>query len=57
MTAHMSLEQCVEFFRVQDLSKCREIHLLHLSAENSDEELFKKTIQEVTGKPVWVAPA
>ena len=55
MAAHMSLEQCVKFFEAQDLSRCREIHLLHLSRENSDAALFRRRIQEVTSKPVFVA--
>jgi len=57
MAAHMSLENCIRFFQAQDLSKCRCIHLLHLSADNSDEEMFKRTIQEIAGKPVFVCEA
>lgn len=29
--AHMSFQTCVKFLKMQDLSKCKEIHLLHLS--------------------------
>jgi phosphoribosyl 1,2-cyclic phosphodiesterase len=55
LTSHFSLENVIRFFQANDLSKCREIHLLHLSAENSDESMFKRKIQEITGKPVFVA--
>jgi hypothetical protein len=57
LTSHFSLENVVKFFHANDLSACRCIHLLHLSAENSDAALFKRTIQEATGKPVLVADA
>ncbi|AIW03668.1 metal-dependent hydrolase [Bacillus phage Pascal] len=53
--SHMSLETAIEFFKVNDLSKVEEIHLIHLSDSNSDEALFKKEIQKITGKPVFIA--
>lgn len=53
---HMSLERLVEMLQANDLSKLKEIHLLHLSDENSDEAVFKSAIQRVTGVPVHVAP-
>ncbi|MCM3396456.1 MBL fold metallo-hydrolase [Oceanobacillus profundus] len=53
--SHFSLENVKEFLLANDLSKVQEIHLLHLSDTNSDEELFKKEIQEITGKVVYVA--
>lgn len=53
--SHFSLENVKEFLLANDLSKVQEIHLLHLSDTNSDEVLFKKEIQEVTGKVVYVA--
>jgi phosphoribosyl 1,2-cyclic phosphodiesterase len=52
--SHMSLENAIKFFKANDLSKVREIHLLHLSRDNSDPEMFKKKIQSVTGKPVFI---
>ncbi|MEH6941491.1 MBL fold metallo-hydrolase [Bacillus sp. JJ722] len=52
--SHFSLENLKEFFKANDLSKVQEIWLLHLSDNNSDEELFKKEIQELTGKLVHV---
>lgn len=55
--SHMSLENLVEFFRANDLSRLREIYLIHLSDANSDEKLFQRTIAALTGVPVYVAPA
>lgn len=52
--SHMSLETCIRFFKANDLSKVQEIHLLHLSNDNSDQRFFKKTIQRLTGIPVYI---
>lgn len=54
LRSHFSLENVKEFLKANDLSKVREIHLLHLSDNNSDEMLFKKEIQKLTGKLVFV---
>lgn len=54
MSSHFSLENVLEFFKANDLSQVQEIHLLHLSSSNSDEEMFKKSVQEATGKLVFV---
>lgn len=53
--SHFSLANVKEFLKANDLSKVQEIWLIHLSAENSDSERFKKEIQALTGKPVIVA--
>lgn len=55
MKSHFSLENVKDFLRANDLSKLQEIWLLHLSDNNSDEQLFKKEIAEVTGKLVIIA--
>ncbi|KAA0944108.1 MBL fold metallo-hydrolase [Sporosarcina sp. ANT_H38] len=52
--SHFSLENVLEFLKANDLSKVQEIHLLHLSDSNSDETMFKKAVQEQTGKLVYV---
>lgn len=52
---HLSLETLVEALKAADLKKLKKIYLLHLSDSNSDEELIKKTIQEITGVEVVVA--
>lgn len=55
MRSHFSLENVKEFLLANDLSRVEEIHLLHLSDNNSDEQMFKREIQEITGKPVYVS--
>lgn len=52
---HMSLERLIEMLLANDLSQVEEIHLLHLSDANSDEEAFKAAVMRATGKPVYVA--
>lgn len=54
LRSHFSLENVKKFLQANDLSKVQEIHLLHLSDSNSDEERFKREIQELTGKLVFV---
>lgn len=51
--SHFELENLKEFFRVNDLSKVEQIHLIHISAGNGDPELFKSEVQKLTGKPVY----
>ncbi|MFD2662844.1 MBL fold metallo-hydrolase [Paenibacillus thailandensis] len=53
--SHFSLENLKDFIRANDMSKVQEIWLIHLSDTNSDEALFKREIQELTGRPVYVA--
>ena len=51
---HMSIERVVEMLRVNDLSNCRAIHLLHGSDGNSDAIQFKRMVEEATGIPTTV---
>jgi hypothetical protein len=51
----MNLQTVKGFLQANDLSRVQEIHLLHLSAANSDGVLFKREIQKTTGKPVTIA--
>jgi len=53
--SHMSLETVCGFLKANNLSKVKEIWLLHLSDTNSDAEGFRRTIRELTGKVVKVA--
>lgn len=53
--SHMSIETVKEFLLANDLSMVREIHLLHLSDGNSDAGRFKREIEMLTGKPVYIA--
>lgn len=55
LQSHFSLENVKEFFKANDLSQVKEIHLLHLSDGNSDADRFKREIQRLTAKPVYVA--
>ena len=55
MHAHMSLESLLEMLKANDLSKVREIWLLHGSSSNLDKEEAKRQVQEATGVPVYVA--
>ncbi|PID16837.1 MBL fold metallo-hydrolase [Sporosarcina sp. P34] len=54
MQSHFSLENLLVFLKANDLSRVQEIHLLHLSDSNSNEEEFKKEVQAATGKLVFV---
>jgi len=53
-TSHFSLENVLKFLEANDLRKLREIHLIHMSRENSDPDLFRDTIQRKFGKPVYI---
>jgi phosphoribosyl 1,2-cyclic phosphodiesterase len=53
--SHLSLENLLEIFRVNDMTKTNNIVLIHLSDTNSNEIEFKKTVWEKTGKNVNVA--
>lgn len=52
---HMSLETCKDFFKANDLSKTRNIVLLHLSDSNSDAKQFKDEIYSLTNKSTYIA--
>ena len=52
--SHFNLERVCEFLLENDLSLVKEIHLMHLSDKNSDEKMFKETIQKLTGKPTYI---
>lgn len=55
-SSHMSLGQCIETLKSWPLSTTREIHLLHLSDQRSDEGRFIREVQAATGVPTYVAP-
>ncbi len=53
--SHMSIETVKGMLGANDLSKLKEVVLLHLSDNNSDAQDFKRQIQELTGVPVRIA--
>ena len=55
-TSHFEIENLKKFFAAQDLSATEKIYLIHLSDQNSDENLFVKDIEALTGKPVYINP-
>jgi phosphoribosyl 1,2-cyclic phosphodiesterase len=52
--SHFSLENVKKFLQANDLSKVRGIWLIHLSDNNSDNARFKREVQELTGKMVFI---
>ncbi|MBJ6360832.1 MBL fold metallo-hydrolase [Paenibacillus sp. GCM10012307] len=55
LRSHFGLDNVKDMLRANDLSKLREVWLLHLSDSNSDADRFKREIQEITGTVVKVA--
>ena len=53
--SHMNLRRTKEFLLANEWDQLEEVHLLHLSDSNSDEEQFQKEVQEIVGVPVYVA--
>ena len=53
--SHFELENVKGFLQATDLSKIINIVLLHLSEQNSDEQIFKDSIQELTERSVFIA--
>jgi phosphoribosyl 1,2-cyclic phosphodiesterase len=52
---HFSLENLISMLKANDLSRCREVWLLHLSDGNSDEAMMRADIQKLTGIPTYIA--
>ena len=52
---HMSIGTLLDLLRANDMTKVRQIYLLHLSDNNSDAEAFKKMVQQETGAEVYIA--
>lgn len=51
---HLSFQRLSQYLRDTDLSKAKEIHLLHLSNANSNEKQFVRDLQREFGLPVYV---
>ena len=52
---HMSLERCLNCLKENKLERTKAIILIHMSANNSDAELFSSEVAKATGKAVYVA--
>lgn len=55
MRSHMELLTAKDIVRANDLSRVKELVLLHLSDNNSHAALFREEMEKVSGKPVYVA--
>lgn len=52
--SHMSIDTLIQMLKANDLSKVKQIYLLHLSNNNSDEREFKERVQRAVGCEVYV---
>jgi len=52
--SHMSIDNLLDMLKANDLSKIKQIYLLHLSDNNSREEEFKESVQRLVGCEVYV---
>lgn len=52
--SHFSIENVLSFLRANDLSKVKEIWLIHLSDRNADAEKFAWMVEAATRKPVYI---
>lgn len=55
LTSHFNIDNCIDFLKVNDLTKLNNIVLIHLSDSNSNEAEFKSKVENATGKNVSVA--
>ncbi len=51
--SHFELKDAIGFLKENDLGKCREIHMIHLSSRNSDGKRFKTEVEKATGVPTF----
>lgn len=51
---HMSIDMCERYLTNIDLSRCREIHLMHLSGNYADEYNFVNRIRSLCGEHISV---
>jgi phosphoribosyl 1,2-cyclic phosphodiesterase len=53
--SHMNVDTLVKMLTANDLSKLKQIYLLHMSDANSNAELIRKMVQRATGAEVFIA--
>jgi len=51
---HMELGTLIDLLRANDLSKVKQIYLMHMSRNNSNAARFKTEIQKATGAEVYI---
>lgn len=54
LKSHFSLENVLDFLQANDLSKLEEIHLLHLSDSNSNQQRIYEAVARATGKLIFI---
>lgn len=50
---HASYKTVIDMLEANDLSRCQEIHLLHISKRNGDPRAFEKGVASAYGIPVY----
>lgn len=55
LESHMSLENCIDMFKANDMSQTNNIVLTHLSDSNSNSFTFKEKVKQATCKTVYIA--
>lgn len=53
--SHMELGTLIDIINDNDLTNVQELILLHLSGDNSDEQVFIREVSKNAGKPIYVA--
>lgn len=53
--SHMELKTLKDILRVNDLTSVKELILLHLSGDSSNDEVFIREVRKSSGKPVYIA--
>lgn len=55
MQSHFSIDDVLEFLKVNDLSCMEAIYLIHISEGNGDAKDFQRRVIEQTGIPTYIA--
>lgn len=55
MGSHMSYRTCCDILKTYNISQVSKVVLIHLSGRNSEPEEFRKGIEDITHKEVYVA--
>jgi phosphoribosyl 1,2-cyclic phosphodiesterase len=55
LSSHLSLDTCISALKANDLSRVKNIMLIHLSNEHSNADEFKVAVEAETGIPVTIA--